>query len=150
MQDPGTLNKRETHHPSINITPVFATLHWLPASPRIDFKVRLVVYKALNGLGSAYITDSLSSHVPSQALRSSTASFSGYSKPHQKGNCRCSLFSSYAPKLWKQPTQRYFRRRLCRNFYFTWSLALSTFYAFERLLISWSSTFTVNFTSTFT
>ena len=38
-----------------HITPVLAKLHWLPVSYRIDFKVMLITYKALNGIASSYI-----------------------------------------------------------------------------------------------
>jgi len=38
-------------------TPVLRSLHWLPVTFRIDFKVLLVVYKSLNGLGPQYIAD---------------------------------------------------------------------------------------------
>ena len=31
------------------LTPVLKSLHWLPVSYRIDFKVLLLVYKSLNG-----------------------------------------------------------------------------------------------------
>ncbi len=35
-----------------HIIPVLRSLHWLPVTLRTDFKVRLLVYKSLNGLGS--------------------------------------------------------------------------------------------------
>ncbi len=40
-----------------HITPVLRSLHWLPVTFRIDFKVLLLVYKSLNGLGPKYIAD---------------------------------------------------------------------------------------------
>ena len=39
-----------------HITPVLKSLHWLPVSYRIDFKVLLLVYKSLNGLGPEYMS----------------------------------------------------------------------------------------------
>ncbi len=33
-----------------HISPVMSTLHWLPIKHRIDFKILLITYKALNGL----------------------------------------------------------------------------------------------------
>uniref|UniRef100_A0A3Q3N5J5 Reverse transcriptase domain-containing protein n=1 Tax=Mastacembelus armatus TaxID=205130 RepID=A0A3Q3N5J5_9TELE len=42
-----------------HITPVLRSLHWLPISQRIDFKILLLVYKALNGCGPKYIQDTL-------------------------------------------------------------------------------------------
>ena len=34
---------------AISLTPALATLHWLPVNHQIDFKIALLVYKALNG-----------------------------------------------------------------------------------------------------
>ncbi len=39
-----------------HITPVLATLHWLPIKHRIDFKILLITYKALNGFAPQYLT----------------------------------------------------------------------------------------------
>ncbi|KAK0146594.1 hypothetical protein N1851_014100 [Merluccius polli] len=60
-----TRTKRSEH-----ITPVLKSLHWLPISYRIDFKVLLLVYKSLNGLGPEYMNDILVEYKPSRALRS--------------------------------------------------------------------------------
>ncbi|KAK0155946.1 hypothetical protein N1851_001518 [Merluccius polli] len=43
------------HH----ITPVLASLHWLPVRFRIDFKIVLITFKARRGLAPEYITDML-------------------------------------------------------------------------------------------
>ncbi len=40
-----------------HITPVLRSLHWLPVTFRIYFKVPLLIYKSLNGLGTKYIAD---------------------------------------------------------------------------------------------
>ena len=42
-----------------HITPVLIKLHWLPIKFRIQFKVLLLVYKALNGLAPKYIKELL-------------------------------------------------------------------------------------------
>ncbi len=47
---------------SEHITPVLRSLHWLPVTFRIDFKVLLLVYKSLNGLGPKYIADMLTEY----------------------------------------------------------------------------------------
>ena len=49
-----TKTKRLEH-----ITPVLRSLHWLPVAYRIDFKIILLTYKALNGLGPHYMSDML-------------------------------------------------------------------------------------------
>ena len=50
------------------------SLHWLPVAFRIDFKVLLLVYKSLNGLGPQYIADMLIEYKPNRSLRSSESS----------------------------------------------------------------------------
>ena len=40
-----------------HISPTMAALHWLPIHFRIDFKVLMMTYKALNGLGPRYLAD---------------------------------------------------------------------------------------------
>lgn len=52
-------------------TPVLRSLHWLPVSHRIDFKILLMVYKAFNGLGAKYISDLLLNYELSRPLSSS-------------------------------------------------------------------------------
>ncbi len=55
---------------SDHITPVLRSLHWLPVTFRIDFKVLLLVYKSLNGLGPKYIADMLTEYKSNRPLRS--------------------------------------------------------------------------------
>lgn len=52
-----TSTKRIAH-----ITPVLVALHQLPVSFRIDFKILLLVFKALKGLAPAYACDLLIPH----------------------------------------------------------------------------------------
>ena len=54
-----------------HITPILASLHWLPISFRIEFKILLITYKAISGLAPSYITDLIPPYEPSRALRSS-------------------------------------------------------------------------------
>ena len=56
-----------------HITPVLASLHWLPVVFRIDFKILLLVFKALNGLAPSYLVECLPRYVPNRTLRSSSA-----------------------------------------------------------------------------
>ena len=59
------LQKRQNHAARVitkwrkynHITPVLVDLHWLPMKQRIDFKILLLTYKALNGL--AWTADSI-------------------------------------------------------------------------------------------
>ena len=53
-----------------HISPVCIKLHWLPIKFRIQFKVLLLVYKALNRLAPKYIKDLLVPYKPRCHLRS--------------------------------------------------------------------------------
>ncbi len=53
-----------------HISPVLSTLHWLPIKHRIDFKILLISYKALNGLAPQYLSELLSHYSPPRPLRS--------------------------------------------------------------------------------
>ena len=50
-------------------TPILNNLHWLPIRKRILFKLLLIVYKSLNNLAPAYITELISPYEPSRVLR---------------------------------------------------------------------------------
>ncbi|KAJ0069885.1 hypothetical protein NL108_016058 [Boleophthalmus pectinirostris] len=54
-----------------HITPVLKSLLWLPVILRIDFKVLLVFFKCLDGLGPSYLSELLLPYEPSRTLRSS-------------------------------------------------------------------------------
>uniref|UniRef100_H3B777 Reverse transcriptase domain-containing protein n=1 Tax=Latimeria chalumnae TaxID=7897 RepID=H3B777_LATCH len=56
-----------------HITPTLQKLHWLPIRWRITFKVLVLVFKALNGLGPAYLRDFLTPYVPTRSLHSESA-----------------------------------------------------------------------------
>jgi hypothetical protein len=45
-------------------------LHWLPVAQRISFKILVLVFKSLNGLGPQYLTELLDAYVPTRSLRS--------------------------------------------------------------------------------
>ncbi|KAF7239463.1 Structural maintenance of chromosomes protein 6, partial [Varanus komodoensis] len=53
-----------------DITPVLRQLHWLPIEVRAQFKVLVITYKALNGLGPGYLKERLRPCLPSRPLRS--------------------------------------------------------------------------------
>ena len=84
-----------------HITPVLASLHWLPVVFRIDFKILLLVYKARNGLAPSYLSDCLFKYEPNRILRSSSAelldvptmSYQKYGK---------AAFCFYGPTIWNK------------------------------------------------
>ena len=56
-----------------HISPVLASLHWLPVKFRIEFKILLLAYKALNGLAPRYLQDLIARYAPNRALCSQSA-----------------------------------------------------------------------------
>ena len=82
-----------------HISPVLSTLHWLPVKHRIDFKILLITYKALNGLAPQYLSELLKHYSPSRLLRSQDSGqliIPRISKSTAGGRS----FSYLAPKLW--------------------------------------------------
>ena len=108
-----TRTKRSEH-----ITPVLKSLHWLPVSYRIDFKVLLLVYKSLNGLGPEYMNDILVEYKPSRALRSTDSG--QIVEPRVQTKHGEAAFSRYAAQNWNKlpaelksaPTVNIFKSRL--------------------------------------
>ena len=46
------------------VTPVLRSLHWLPVSSRVDLKIPLLVFKALNDMGPLYLSELLRPYMP--------------------------------------------------------------------------------------
>ncbi len=82
-----------------HITLVKSTLHWLPIKHRIDFKIVLITYKALNGLAPQYLSEFLSHYSPLRPLRSQK---SGHLIIPRKSKLTAGgrSFFYVAPKLW--------------------------------------------------
>ena len=84
-----------------HITPVLKSLHWLPVRFRIDFKVLLVVYKCLNGLGPSCLSDLLLNYEPLWTLRSSgTGLYSCSYSQNQNLWWDLVITRYYGPRLW--------------------------------------------------
>ncbi|KAI2646016.1 hypothetical protein H4Q32_024005 [Labeo rohita] len=82
-----------------HISPVLSTLHWLPIKRRIDFKILLITYKALNGLASQYLSELLSHYSPSRPLCSQNSG-NLIIRRISKSTAGGRSFSYLAPKLW--------------------------------------------------
>ncbi|KAI5098689.1 hypothetical protein C0J45_10828, partial [Silurus meridionalis] len=81
------------------------SLHWLPIKSRIDYKILLLTYKALNGLAPQYLSELLYQYDPPRLLRSKGA---GYLLVPQikKTTAGGRSFSYKAPQLWNSlPTR---------------------------------------------
>ena len=98
-----------------HITPVLRSLHWLPVSQRIEFKILLSVYKVLNGFGPKYISDLLPSYRPSRLSGTGLLSVPRVRTKHGEA-----AFSFHAPHMWNKhpetcrsaPTLTSFKSRL--------------------------------------
>lgn len=64
------------------MSPVLASLHWLPVQHRIHFKILLFVYKTLNDLAPSYLSELLSYQQSSRSLRSSDKLFLHIPRSH--------------------------------------------------------------------
>ena len=83
-----------------HITPILRSLHWLPVSHRIDFKIMLLVYKSLNGLGPKYISDMLVPYETARSLRSSEAGL--LTVPRVRSKRGEAAFAHYATTNWNK------------------------------------------------
>jgi hypothetical protein len=83
-----------------HITPILHQLHWLPVRKRIEFKILLITYKALNGLAPDYISDLISVHKPSRSLRSGAKYLLSPIKTSTVYGSRS--FAAAAPTLWNE------------------------------------------------
>ena len=55
---------------SDHITPLLKELHWLPVKSRIDFKILLLTFKALNNMVPQYLSELVTLYHPAKNLRS--------------------------------------------------------------------------------
>ena len=83
-----------------HITPALVKLHWLPIPERIQYKILLLVYKALNQKGPRYLADMLIPHQPTRALRSSSQHLLKEQKTQKLYGDRA--FINSGPYLWNR------------------------------------------------
>jgi hypothetical protein len=89
-----TRTKKHDH-----ITPVLSSLHWLPVPERIQYKILLLTFKALNGMAPVYLTELLKQYHPARPLRSTNHKLLEVPKSKLK-RCGDRSFSRCAPVLW--------------------------------------------------
>ena len=82
-----------------HITPILKQLHWLPIKSRITYKVLLLTYKSLHGLGPHYLKDLLHPYSPSRSLRSSSKGQLVIPRTRLKATSD-RAFHAAAPSLW--------------------------------------------------
>ena len=85
----------------VHITPVLNSLHWLPVLYRIDFKLVMFVFKALNSLTPSYLSELLTVHNPGRALRSTNQLLLEVPRSKYK-HWGDRAFYVAAPRLWNK------------------------------------------------
>ncbi len=90
-------NTRKREH----ITPILYLLHWLPVSFRVDFKMILFVFKALNGIAPLYVTEMLAFRQPNRVLRSTNQLLLEVLRSRYK-HWGDQAFSVAGPRLWNK------------------------------------------------
>ncbi len=82
-----------------HVTPLFASLHWLPVADRIQFKTLMLAYRTTTGSAPTYFHSLLQIYTPSRSLRS--ASERRLVVPSQRGSKSLSrTFSFTIPDWW--------------------------------------------------
>ena len=82
-----------------HITPVLASLHWLPVKFRVQFKVLVLTFRALHGQAPGYLSDLVSRYEPRRTLRSAELGLLKVPNTRliTKGD---KAFQAIAPRLW--------------------------------------------------
>ena len=86
------------HRKRDHITPVLRDLHWLPVQQRIQYKILLLTYKALNGHAPVYLRDLLHIYKQACSLRSQDSMQLVVPRSRIAYGDRC--FAKTAPRLW--------------------------------------------------
>ncbi len=84
---------------SQHISPILASLRWLPVGFRIKYKVLLYVFKAVHGMALAYVSELITFRQSSRSLRSTNKLFLTVPRTHLKlkGD---QAFAAAGPRLW--------------------------------------------------
>ena len=92
-----TLTRKYDH-----ITPVRMALHWLPVRQRVEYKILLTTYKALNNLAPEYISTLVKPYVPARPLRSAEQYRLRPTFDYRLESYGGRAFSTAAPRLWNE------------------------------------------------
>ena len=84
-----------------HVTPLLRSLHWLPLTQRIHFKLLLIIFKAIHGHAPSYISDLiLVWRTGRYNLRTSHSLFLNFSLIGSSATFGDRSFHMAAPKLW--------------------------------------------------
>ena len=86
-------------HDRQSITAVLRRLHWLPVKWRINYKIVVLVFRALHGLAPAYVSTLITPYDPRRALRSTGSALLCVPRHNLERYGRRS-FSCAGPVLW--------------------------------------------------
>src|SRR4029434_4060684 len=89
------LSDRKSEH----ITPILHSLHWLPVSFRIDYKVLILTHTCINGHAPPYLQELITPQTSTYTLRSSNSSLLRVPKTKLR-TMADRAFCSAAPRLW--------------------------------------------------
>ena len=103
-----------------HVTPALITLHWLPIQQRIDFKILLITYKALNDMAPQYLQELLELYTTTRDQRSAPDPTRLVSRQPRLKGYGARAFEIYAPAVWnslpqhlrESPSLDIFRKRL--------------------------------------
>ncbi|KAK9395419.1 hypothetical protein NXF25_018780 [Crotalus adamanteus] len=87
-----------------HVSPILRELHWLPVGLRMQFKVLVITFKALHGIGPGYLQDRILPHSSQRPVRSHRL---GLLQVPSARQCRLAgprgrAFSVVAPTWWNQ------------------------------------------------
>ena len=82
-----------------NVTHMLVTLHWLPVSAHITYKIAVLCHKCINKKAPSYLSDLIQLYVPSRSLRSGDKYLLGVPQKGCKKLAERS-FSHLAPSVW--------------------------------------------------
>ena len=82
-----------------HITPLLRDLHWLPVAFRIQFKINIMTFKSVHGLGPVYLNEMALPYVPTRTLRSSEQNLLSVPKYRLK-TIGARAYSVQGPLLW--------------------------------------------------
>ena len=86
-------------HDRQSITAVLRRLHWLPVKWRINYKIVVLVFRALHGLAPAYLSTLITPYEPRRALRSTDSALLCVPR-HKLERYGRRSFSCAGPVLW--------------------------------------------------
>ena len=89
-----TMSRKSDH-----VTPLLFQLHWLPVDQRIEFKVLLIPYMAMQGLAPQHLSDLIDPYSPLRSLRPASKLLLNSPSFNLK-TYGYKSFSVSAPRLW--------------------------------------------------